>query len=209
MERQPTKSAAGGAAEHQGNDQQSTADAPSTGAAGHAALTRMAGDGSEASAVASGFYSAFAAGNNGAMAGYYAPGVEFHDPLFGNISGAPKLMEMWSTISSAARNVQILPQVQSATPAGDGAWQVKVHWDAHYDLGKPNASHHVDNHSDTTLLIKDGKIVSQRDEWSLSEWTRQALPGIGGTAFGDFLASHAASAALEIIYAFKKIKSAL
>jgi hypothetical protein len=189
-----------------GQSQDRTADRQAaTAAAADAAVARMAGDGaSSATGVASTFYGAFAARNNGVMAKCYAPDVQFHDPLFGDVSGATKLMEMWTTLQGAAKNVQIIPNVQSATANSDGSWQVKVHWDAHYDLGA--SGRHVDNHSDTTLIIKDGKIISQQDDWDLSAWTQQAIPVIGGTPFGDFLASHAASAALDLIHAFKRVE---
>lgn len=146
--------------------------------------------------VAGDFYRAFSKGDSAGMAAQYDPKVSFHDPLFGNLTG-PKVMEMWNTIMPAANpaTFKIEPKVQpNPVQKPDGSFDVKVHWDAHYDLG----SRHVDNSSDTTLNIKNGKIVSQRDDWNLDNWTRQALPFGGGNKLADALSSFAAHSFIEV-----------
>ena len=149
-----------------------------------------------AKAAAAAFYRAFARRDASAMVAAYAPNVKFKDPLFGALEGR-KVMEMWNTILPAAnpKTFQISFKVApNAIERRDGSVDVKVHWDARYDLGK----RHVDNSSNSTLRIKDGTIVAQKDEWDLDNWTRQALPFGGGTRLGDHLAAFAAHAFIEV-----------
>jgi ketosteroid isomerase-like protein len=151
----------------------------------------------EASKVAGDFYAALARGDAKGMAAQYDPQVKFHDPLFGNLKGSKEVMGMWNTIMPAAnpKTFKIEPKVQpNPTQNADGSWNVKVHWDAHYDLGK----RHVDNHSDSTLTIRNGKIVQQRDDWDLDAWTKQALPLAGGTKVGDAVAHFLAHGFIEL-----------
>ncbi len=151
---------------------------------------------SAATQVATRFYTAFAARDSATMAQLYAPNVKFRDPLFGNLKG-PQVMEMWNTITPAAnsKTFKIEPKVQpNPTQRPDGSWDVQVHWDAHYDLG----SRHIDNHADTTMTIKDGKIVKQNDAWDLDAWTKQALPFGGGNRVGDALTHFAAHSFIEV-----------
>lgn len=157
----------------------------------------LASPAAQARKAATDFYAAFARRDAAAMEAAYDPKVKFHDPLFGTLKGKRKVMEMWNTIMPAAnpKTFSIEPKVLGAPVAKtDGSFEVKVHWDAHYDLGK----RHVDNHSDTTLTIKNGKIVAQRDEWDLDTWTKQALPFGGGTRVGDDLARFAAHSFIEL-----------
>ena len=54
---------------------------------------------------------------------------------------------------------------------------VKVHWECDYKFaGRP-----VHNVLDTTLVIKDGKVAKQTDQWDWAKWSQQALP-LGDTA---------------------------
>jgi ketosteroid isomerase-like protein len=144
-----------------------------------------------ASKAAGDFYQALSKRDASSMARLYADGVQFNDPLFGDLDGKAETMRMWNSILPAAnpKTFDIEPKVlPNPTQNKDGSWNVRVHWDAHYDLGK----RHVDNHSDSVLTIKDGKITKQRDVWDLDKWTKQAVPGWlgGGTRTGDLL-SHA------------------
>lgn len=150
-----------------------------------------------AAKVATAFYAAFSNRDAAGMAQAYDPGVTFHDPLFGTLNGQGQVMDMWKTIMPAANpaTFRIEPKlVGTPTARPDGSYEVKVHWDAHYDLGKQ----HVDNSSDTTLLVKGGKIIGQRDEWNLDNWTRQALPFGGGHQLTDALAHFGAHAFIEV-----------
>ncbi|HEY4223002.1 MAG TPA: nuclear transport factor 2 family protein [Myxococcota bacterium] len=170
-----------------------------TGVAASTSVKPSAADAkADAAQVASSFYQAFARGDRTAMDAAYDPSVHFHDPLFGSLSGKHEVMEMWNTVIPAAnpKTSHIEPTVQpNPTVRPDGSVEVKVHWDAHYDLGP----RHVDNHSDTTLVIKNGKIIDQRDDWDLSAWTKQALPlGIGGNTLTNALTAFAAHAFVEV-----------
>lgn len=154
----------------------------------------------EASKVAADFYAAFSKGDKAAMAQAYAPNAKFHDPLFGNLDGSKEIMTMWNKVLSAANpdTSKVVPQVQpNPTRNADGSWTVKVHWDASYDVGK-HYENHVENHSDTTLTIKDGKIFSQRDDWDLHNWARQANPKFGGNKLADAITQFFAHAAVEV-----------
>lgn len=151
--------------------------------------------------LANNLYAALAAGDHAALAHYYDPSVHFHDPLFGTIVGSRKLLEMWTLAGSGSTHVSIVPHVVSAQPLPTGGWQVQVHWDADYRL----AGRHVVNHSDTTLQIVHGKIVSQVDSWSLDAWARQAVPLLGGHKWGDYIIAHASPAALTAFDAFNQI----
>jgi limonene-1,2-epoxide hydrolase len=147
--------------------------------------------------TANAFYAAFAQRDTGSMRSFYAPGVRFHDPLFGLLTGADEVMTMWTSIMPKANPFQITP-----TPAGtptlrsDGAWEVHVVWDAVYGLG----SARIHNHSNSTLVIADGHIIEHRDVWDLDRWTAQALPHhLGGHVVTDTLAAAAAHSYIKII----------
>jgi limonene-1,2-epoxide hydrolase len=150
----------------------------------------------EATKVATDFYAAFSRRDGKAMRAAYDPAVRFNDPLFGNLKGIKQVMGMWDTITPAAnpKTFKIETKVQpNPKQNADGSFSVKVHWDAHYDIGK----RHIENHSDTTLTIKNGKIIEQRDAWDLDAWTKQALPLGGGTKVGDAVAHFLAHGFIE------------
>jgi len=172
-------------------------------ASAKAATVAASGAAAAATRAAEAFYGAFASRDLAAMGRCYAPDVQFHDPLFKSLRG-PEVMDMWKTIMPAANpaTFKIEPRVASPTANADGSWTVKVHWDAHYDLG----SRHIDNHSDSTLVVRDGKIVSQRDDWDLGAWTKQALPFGGGTRAANAVASLAAHSFIELQALFEKLK---
>jgi limonene-1,2-epoxide hydrolase len=170
--------------------------------------TTPAQAGAAASAVktAEAFYGAFGKGDSKGMAAAYDKNVVFHDPLFRTLKGAGEVMEMWKTIMPAANpaTFKLEPKVDpKPTQNPDGSFNVKVHWDAHYDLGP----RHVDNHSDTTLTIKNGKIIGQRDDWDLAAWTKQALPLKLHSKVLDQGVSLAAHAFVEIKSLFEKLHS--
>ncbi|CAN5553097.1 hypothetical protein BH11MYX1_BH11MYX1_14690 [soil metagenome] len=152
--------------------------------------------GTAALATANTFYAAFAARNAATMRSHYAPTVAFHDPLFGSLRG-DQVMLMWTTIMPAANPFQIVPSAATTpTLRSDGAWSVQVTWDAHYGLGGRS----IHNTSKTTLVIKDDKIIEQRDEWDLDRWTAQALPfHLGGHYVTDLLTAAAAHSYIKVV----------
>lgn len=157
-----------------------------------------------ATQTAENFYRAFAKSDLAAMGAAYDKNATFHDPLFGNLKGKTEVMDMWKTITPAVNpaTFKLEPKV-AANPTQniDGSWNVKVHWDAHYDIGK----RHIDNHSDTTLTIKDGKVLAQRDEWDLAAWTKQALPAGGSSKVVQKITSFAAHSFIELEAMFQKL----
>jgi|GEM_PF-4095942 len=163
------------------------------------ALARVAHSpttGTAALATANTFYAAFASRDTPTMRAHYAPNVAFHDPLFGNLEGG-QVMLMWTTIQPAANPFKIVPSAATnPVMRADGAWTVQVTWDAHYGLsGRP-----IHNTSKTTLVIKDDKIIEQRDEWDLDRWTAQALPlHLGGHHVIDLLTAAAAHSFIKVV----------
>jgi limonene-1,2-epoxide hydrolase len=158
------------------------------------------GTAEDASRVVNDFYGALGKRDFKTMAQSYAPNVKFHDPLFGTLHGTKATMDMWKTSLSgidpktfkAEHTVQPNP-----TRNPDGSYNVKVHWDAHYDVGLLR-KHHVENHADSTFVVKDGKITSQRDDWSLNDWTKQAFPGVGGHKLTNKLTHFVAHGFIEL-----------
>lgn len=183
------------AAQAKGYDAQKAQAAPKPAApeAGAASATKTAQN----------FYAGLAARDVGQMAACYDKGAQFHDPLFKNLNGVGEVMDMWKTITPAANpaTFKVASKLQGAPLAnGDGSYTVNVHWDASYDLGK----RHVDNHADSTLVIKDRKIISQRDDWDLGAWMKQALPVGGGSTVVQETVAFAAHSFIEIKAFFEK-----
>lgn len=150
-----------------------------------------------ATATANEFYAGFARRDASAMRARYAPTVSFHDPLFGHLKGADQVMRMWTSIMPKADPFQITPSAATApVPRGDGSYELSVTWDAFYGLG----SARIHNHSVSTLVIADGMIVQQRDDWDLDRWTAQALPmHLGGHRITDMLVAAAAHSYIKIV----------
>ena len=119
--------------------------------------------------LATRFYEAFGTQNLDAMKALYAPGATFEDPIY-SLNGRDQVMGMWKGLFKAGQDVHITSKVLSSSGS-----TVTMAWQADYKLnGRP-----VHNESTTTLEFKDGKIVSQRDDWSWSKWAKQAFP-LGG-----------------------------
>jgi hypothetical protein len=157
-----------------------------------------------ATTVATAFYGAFASRNTAGMSAFYDPSVQFHDPLFGHLRGSAQVMEMWTAIMPKADPFEITPTVQlTPTNLGGGSWQVHVHWDAHYGLGKAL----ITNHSETTLVIENGRIVSQQDVWDLNAWTKQALPhDLGGNVVANDVLHAAAHSFIEVLDLIRRLQ---
>jgi hypothetical protein len=177
------------------------ASARATQHAGNAAVKGMLAP--DAIRVANDFYAAFAQRDTAAMRSFYSGSVHFHDPLFGNLHGVEQVMLMWTSIMPKADPFRISPGPASTpTMRSDGAWEVRVHWDAHYGLGKAR----ITNHSDTTLAIKDGRIIDQNDSWNLAAWTAQALPShLGGHLVTDVLLHAAAHSYIVVVDMIRRL----
>ncbi len=135
--------------------------------AGSGVKSASAGPGAAGPAqVAERFYAAFAQADAAAMKSLYAPDATFHDPLF-DLKGQEAIGNMWAGIFKKGSDLRLSSKVLSTE--GD---TVKMAWTADYKLlGRP-----IHNESVTTMRVRDGRIVSQRDDWSWSKWARQAFP---------------------------------
>lgn len=119
--------------------------------------------------VATTYFEAFARGDAKTMGAQYAPNARFTDPIY-SLQGQGDIAHMWSALLKTGKNLSLKSQVLES----DGN-QVKVAWQADYTL----FGRKVHNESVSTMEVRDGRIVSQRDDWSWSKWARQAFP-LGG-----------------------------
>lgn len=119
--------------------------------------------------VATTYFDAFARGDAKTMGAQYAPNARFDDPIY-SLKGQGDIAHMWSSLLKTGKNLSLKSQVLES----DGN-QVKVAWQADYTL----FGRKVHNESVSTMEVRDGRIVSQRDDWSWSKWARQAFP-LGG-----------------------------
>jgi ketosteroid isomerase-like protein len=147
-----------------------TASTPAPAGWGARAPVRVQAVQSQASAtptqVAEQFYTAFGQADGAGMQALYAPDATFHDPLF-DLKGQSAVGGMWTGILKKGSDLHLSSKVLSA----EGN-TVKVAWTADYKLlGRP-----IHNESITTMTMRDGKIASQRDDWSWSKWAKQAFP---------------------------------
>ena len=162
-----------------------------------AARADSADGATQASEVVTSFYESLGKHDFAALDAAYDPKARFHDPLFGQLDGRHEVMEMWKTILPGIdpKKFHSDHEIESVTRRSDGAFEVKLHWNAHYEL----RGRHIDNASETTMIVKNGKIVDHRDNWDLSTWTKQALPGhLGGNVLANALTAFAAHTFIEV-----------
>lgn len=119
--------------------------------------------------VATTYFEAFARGDAKTMGAQYAANARFTDPIY-SLQGQGDIAHMWSALLKTGKNLSLKSQVLES----DGN-QVKVAWQADYTL----FGRKVHNESVSTMEVRDGRIVNQRDDWSWSKWARQAFP-LGG-----------------------------
>ena len=122
-----------------------------------------------AASVAATYFEAFSRGDAATMAKQYAPNATFDDPIY-SLRGQADIGHMWTSLLKTGKNLKLSSKVLESN--GD---QVKVAWTADYTL----FGRKVHNESVTTMQVKDGKITSQKDDWSWSKWAKQAFP-LGG-----------------------------
>jgi hypothetical protein len=128
-------------------------------------------------ALLEGFYQGFRWRNSEAMVACYAPEATFSDPVFQGLKGA-EVPAMWRMLAGRARDLTV---VYRGVRADDK--RGKADWEATYSYGPARRKVHNVIHS--TFRFKDGKIVAQRDKFSLWRWSRMAL-GIRGALLGWF-----------------------
>lgn len=121
------------------------------------------------------FYDAFARRDGGAMAGMYAAGATFEDPVF-RLSGSD-IGRMWVGLLGRARDFSVAYRIAQA---GDGRGTVE--WTARYLFagGRP-----VVNVVVSEIVFDGEKIGRQEDRFDFPRWAAQAL-GLPGKLFGRF-----------------------
>ena len=118
------------------------------------------------------FYDAFTRRDGGTMAGMYAAGATFEDPVFrlkGNDIG-----RMWVGLLGRARDFSVAYTIAQAA-AGHGT----VEWTARYLFaGRP-----VVNVVVSDIVFDGEKIAQQVDRFDFPRWAAQAV-GLPGKLFG-------------------------
>lgn len=130
-----------------------------------AAVAPAAAASRPAAEVVGEFYRAFEKADLQTMQRLYAPDVKFKDEIFGYDDRAGT-MNMWKKILSDPRTKI------SFTLGPSSGDTVKGHWVADYQV----FGRKVHNEISTTLVVRDGKIVSHRDAFDFDRWAKQALP---------------------------------
>jgi len=105
------------------------------------------------------------------MAGCYAPGSHFSDPVFQDLrDGEPGAMWRMLTGGSTDLTIELLEH-EADDDSGSARWL------AHYTFTQ--TGRHVDNDVKARFRFSDGLIVEHRDEFDFYRWTRQALGPTG------------------------------
>ena len=110
-----------------------------------------------------------------AMAALYAPDGRFHDPAFGELTGA-EAGDMWRMLTGRADDLS----VELAEHSAEGETGT-AHWVARYTFGRTGRP--VTNDIRARFRFEDGRIAEHDDEFSFWRWARQAL-GPAGLALG-------------------------
>ena len=109
------------------------------------------------------------------MAKLYTPDGRFHDPAFGELSGA-EAGDMWRMLTGRADDLSV--ELAEHSAEGDAG---TAHWIARYTFGRTGRE--VTNDIRARFRFADGLIAEHDDEFSFWRWARQAL-GPAGLAFG-------------------------
>jgi ketosteroid isomerase-like protein len=106
-----------------------------------------------------------------AMARLYDPEGRFHDPAFGELTGA-EAGDMWRMLTGRAEDLKV--ELAEHSAEGDTG---TAHWIATYTF---STGRHVVNDVQARFRFRDGLITDHEDTFSLWHWARQALgpPGL-------------------------------
>ena len=109
-----------------------------------------------------------------AMAQLYDPNGRFHDPAFGELTGA-EAGDMWRMLTGRSEDLKVeLAEHEANGDAGT------AHWIATYTF---RGGRHVVNDVHAKFRFRDGKIAEHDDSFSFWRWARQAL-GPAGLVLG-------------------------
>jgi len=121
------------------------------------------------------FYDCFSRADWKGMVDCYGEDAFFYDPVFQDLRGR-EVSAMWELLLGRADSLQVtVSDIRSES--GYGSCQ----WVATYTF--PRTGRKVVNKGKAMLTISGGKIVEHQDDYSLWNWSRQAL-GIPGLLFG-------------------------
>jgi hypothetical protein len=126
-------------------------------------------------ALASKFYTAMNSQDFKTIATMYSSNAQFSDPVFPSLTG-DEAKAMWHMLLQGAKNFSVEHQVLNSGP--DFA---EIHWIAKYNFSKTGRP--VVNNIHTRMSFQDNLIVSQKDDFPVYAWAKQAL-GLPGYALG-------------------------
>lgn len=107
-----------------------------------------------------------------AMASCYHEDCIFQDPVFGDLKGED-VKAMWKMLCQNSGDLKIVVSNISASLKKGSA-----NWEAWYTFGKSGRKVH--NITQADFEFKEGKIISQIDNFNLRKWASQALGVKGG-----------------------------
>ncbi len=116
------------------------------------------------------FYEAFDRHDGDTMAGLYAPDGRFHDPVFGDLSGA-EAGDMWRMLTGRSEDLRV--ELADHSAEGDTG---TARWIATYTF---STGRQVVNDIQARFRFREGKIVEHEDSFSFWGWSRQAMGPIG------------------------------
>jgi ketosteroid isomerase-like protein len=117
-------------------------------------------------------YDALGRRDGAAMAGCYASGASFSDPVFPALCGA-EVGAMWRMLCTRAEGIRVeVAGIVADEASGRADWQA---WYAFSGTGRP-----VHNVIHAEFRFRDGRILTHVDDFDLWRWSRQALgaPGL-------------------------------
>lgn len=122
------------------------------------------------------FYTAFANGDAKTMCECYHPKIQFLDPAFGLLKENDACLMWKMLIEKSKGDIKIeFSDIKADEYMGS------ANWIATYNFSKTNRK--VVNRIEALFQFKDGLIIKHTDDFSIWEWSKQAL-GFKGLLLG-------------------------